>query len=96
MRHDVAADDMFHDFGNDTCQADGSVIGTQIFLSFLEYRYNIGPAPVDRYNSIAQRSLEENRQWFSNLQAQLLQYSGTEVVTCQDLMLSSDLSLAGV
>jgi len=37
---------MFHNFGDDARQADGSVVRTQVFLAFLEYWNNVGPAPV--------------------------------------------------
>jgi len=61
MKHNVATDDMFHDFENDANQANRSVIGARVFLSFLEYRYYIGPAPVHWYFPVGQRFLEQNR-----------------------------------
>jgi len=46
MSHDIASDNMFHYFGDDTGQADGSVVRIEIFLTFLEYWNNVCPAPV--------------------------------------------------
>ena len=46
MRHDIAGDNMLHYIGDETGEADGSVVRTEVFLAFLEHWNNVGPAPV--------------------------------------------------
>jgi len=52
--HNASTDYMFHQFVNNACQTNRSVIGALMFLPFLENWCNVGFTPIPRNNTIMQ------------------------------------------